>query len=490
MEEALARRPRTPDAENSALVFLEAFAAMEAVAFGLPRGTHFEHGFSGEIGMRNADAVLQLVRASVEADAEALRLIHEGAALPAGAYPVVAVPNALDVDLSHLHELRNAARLCLRETAVRAHDGDGAAAADSLIAMRRLAASVGDRTFLIGVLVRIAVDAFIWEGLGETLGLCEIPPEKLAALARELALEAEELSLLEAMRMERATACQLLTSDDMEAQLASDEVEVQRTLMELQMEDRRAAAIARAAVDYLDVMQEVIRIASLADGDKLSESDRLGEQLERRQPGVSPIADLLLPSVDRLFEEEVKARTRVTVTRVALAVEQYRIENGGWPESLDALVPEFIDAVPQDPYGEGRIRYRREATGVVVRATGEGGAVRLLEPARRGARKWAPEIGPEAHGLTALHVATQAGDRQRVERLLADEPDVDKRDADGRTALHFAAVAGRREIAELLLEHGADVNATDLQGRTPTGLAAQARHAELADLLRRHGGVE
>jgi hypothetical protein len=475
MEEVLARRPQIPDDENSALVFLKAFAAQEAVGFALQGGPAIENGFPPEVGMRHSDAALQVVRASVKADAEALRLIHEAARLPHGTYPITPTPNPFDINMANLGKLRNAARLCLREASVAAHKGDGAAAADSLRAVRRLSASIGDRTLLIEALVRMAVDSVLCDGIEKTLGLCQMPAESVKMLAHELALEEGELSLVEPMRTERAAGCQFLM------------IQPQSPMAGLNpLGALSAAARARSGVEYLDAMREFVEIAGRPDRERLALARELGARIENTTPK-SSVAAMLLPALSRVFEGEVIARTRLKVARTALAVEQYRLKSGAWPKTLDALVPDVLDAIPQDPFVENPVRYDRDATGAVVSSQAADIAFHLLDPARRGAREWQPQDNP---GLTMLHAAAQSGNKQMAERLLEEGSEVDARDAAGRTALHLAAEAGRREIAELLLQHGADVNATDLQGHTPTGLAVEAGHAGLADFLREHGGIE
>ena len=71
--------------------------------------------------------------------------------------------------------------------------------------------------------------------------------------------------------------------------------------------------------------------------------------------------------------------------------------------------------------------------------------------------------------------AVQSGDTERVRALLTSEPAlVRAKDADGATALHFATEQGNREMVRLLLEHGADINARDDRFHaTPTGWAIE-----------------
>ena len=88
-----------------------------------------------------------------------------------------------------------------------------------------------------------------------------------------------------------------------------------------------------------------------------------------------------------------------------------------------------------------------------------------------------------------LHYAAENGQKDMVQRLIANEYDVNTRDKDGLTPLHEAAKKGDKEIAELLLMKGADVNAKNKNGSTPLYWAVTfGKNADLIELLRRHGG--
>lgn len=87
-----------------------------------------------------------------------------------------------------------------------------------------------------------------------------------------------------------------------------------------------------------------------------------------------------------------------------VACERYRIRHGRWPESLQALVPEFLDKVPTDPYDGQPLRYRRLPDGAIVYSVGpnrkdEGGT---RTDAKRnhddiGRRLWDPNKRPKRH---------------------------------------------------------------------------------------------
>lgn len=84
-----------------------------------------------------------------------------------------------------------------------------------------------------------------------------------------------------------------------------------------------------------------------------------------RDVGTSPLSRNFLgqkkmPSRDdsyaTLFERRFKSRSFIAV----LACQSYRAKHGKLPDSLDELVPEFLDEVPRDPYDGEKLRWNAE----------------------------------------------------------------------------------------------------------------------------------
>jgi hypothetical protein len=48
---------------------------------------------------------------------------------------------------------------------------------------------------------------------------------------------------------------------------------------------------------------------------------------------------------------------------VACALERFRLRTGQFPNALDALVPDYLPAIPHDVIGGAPLRYRRESDG-------------------------------------------------------------------------------------------------------------------------------
>jgi hypothetical protein len=80
--------------------------------------------------------------------------------------------------------------------------------------------------------------------------------------------------------------------------------------------------------------------------------------------------------VMRQLRARVEARMSLLVAECA--VRRYIMDNGSPPESLESLVPKYLSAVPQDPYGDGPLVYRRAPDGyllysVAANGTDDGG---------------------------------------------------------------------------------------------------------------------
>jgi hypothetical protein len=71
-----------------------------------------------------------------------------------------------------------------------------------------------------------------------------------------------------------------------------------------------------------------------------------------------------------MMQRAIQARTYAAVARTAVAVEKWRLEHGRWPDSLQQTVGDTLDAVPQDPYGDGTLVYRKTDTGCIVYSIG------------------------------------------------------------------------------------------------------------------------
>ena len=89
---------------------------------------------------------------------------------------------------------------------------------------------------------------------------------------------------------------------------------------------------------------------------------RAGATLQARIRKVTPynfLARLIYPALGSAAEKFAYAQSSVYLARTAIALERYRLAHGNYPESLDALAPQFIEKVPHDVIGGGPLHYSR-----------------------------------------------------------------------------------------------------------------------------------
>ncbi|XP_065067505.1 E3 ubiquitin-protein ligase MIB2-like isoform X2 [Rhopilema esculentum] len=92
-------------------------------------------------------------------------------------------------------------------------------------------------------------------------------------------------------------------------------------------------------------------------------------------------------------------------------------------------------------------------------------------------------VNHSKEGLTALHIACDAGKKEFVELLLSNGADVNKEDKDGDTALHRASLKKRVDIVKILVKKGVAMNKSNGKGMTAFHCAAYLGHVEVMKIL-------
>ncbi|MCH7920017.1 MAG: hypothetical protein IIC50_18770 [Planctomycetes bacterium] len=67
-----------------------------------------------------------------------------------------------------------------------------------------------------------------------------------------------------------------------------------------------------------------------------------------------------LVDCDRVFQRALNTQTHIELALVACALERYYLANQQYPETLEELVPDYLDASPRDPMTHEPWHYRRD----------------------------------------------------------------------------------------------------------------------------------
>jgi hypothetical protein len=88
----------------------------------------------------------------------------------------------------------------------------------------------------------------------------------------------------------------------------------------------------------------------------------LNQFLDHKSP-FKLLAAIAIPNTAKAAQTLARNQTLVNEAQIACALERYHLAHSEYPETLDALVPQFIEKLPHDIIGGQPLHYRREASG-------------------------------------------------------------------------------------------------------------------------------
>ncbi|MGO9586627.1 MAG: hypothetical protein ACLP2Y_10575, partial [Limisphaerales bacterium] len=244
----------------------------------------------------------------------------------------------------------------------------------------RLVDSIRTEPFLISHLVRIAMLQItlqpVWEGLAEH----KWSDEQLAALDAELAklnfLPDYQLSMRGELGCQDGEMDRLRHHPEQIKNLAGIGAG-DGNYKEPSLPGKIAARLIPAGWFYQNqlrcarmMIEFYIPVADVGQGTFSPALVRRGDAaLAADSKTASPfnwLERLLLPGLGQAARKFACGQSSVDLARTAIALERYRLAQGTYPESLDALAPQFIEKLPHDVIGGEPLHYRRTLDGQFV----------------------------------------------------------------------------------------------------------------------------
>jgi len=147
----------------------------------------------------------------------------------------------------------------------------------------------------------------------------------------------------------------------------------------------------RFADFYRHVIQDIPRVYSEMAFPEIPE-ESVGFWHMLRPNGVAYILQAILePATETVLKNKCEKESTVSGTRLVVACNRFEREEGRWPESLQELVPEYLDAVPVDPFDGELFRYSPEKSivySVGRNLTDEGGSSMMPDGKVEGETGW------------------------------------------------------------------------------------------------------
>ena len=257
----------------------------------------------------------------------------------------------LDTLLEHAQHARVVASVLLADALVRAADRDGLGSVQAGYALMNLSRYHQDEPFLICQLVRVAIRSLGIIALERALTCANVPDDALNLLQQMLELEGAAFPLRVALRGERANIDALATS------VAKGDM----TWPGAKLSDEDVAWCIRQLNTAIDVTVKPVAKQHV-------EWQTLSTEIARG----SQTALSIMPNIEKVRTALVRSVAQMRSAAIAVAVERYRRAKGDWPSDLKQLVPDYMKALPEDPYTGEQFRYARVNEGVTVYAVGKG----------------------------------------------------------------------------------------------------------------------
>jgi hypothetical protein len=256
----------------------------------------------------------------------------------------------LATPLPHVGATEDVTDLLTLDAEVLAHEGK---VEDALVSVRAALVAVhviGDEPMLLTQVKRLVWQDLCVGSLEEVLRRGPGGEEKLLAVQKALEAEAAAPVMRTAARAERAGLHGLMTALERD-ELGRGELprldEVRREAVKL-LRGRRRETLEAAHAWLLDYTTRFVEIA----GRPPQEQAGPVKELAATTVTAPPEAMLLLGGVPvrDISETCQKAQARLRCAVAAVAAQRYRLANGRWPDDLAALVPNYLGAVPADPF--------------------------------------------------------------------------------------------------------------------------------------------
>jgi hypothetical protein len=267
-------------------------------------------------------------------------------------------------------------------------DGQNAKALDDVKLLLRLNDSIRNQPFLISHLVRIAMMDIalqpIWEGFaGHTWS-----DEQLAALDAEL----EKLDFLAdyqfTMRGERAFAIASFENQRLTRKMIVPQDNGENKPLTVSMRFMPSAFFYQNELAFAQMHQQwslslVNMETRIVSPEALRRVDAEVGAANKHYSPYKVLARMLNPAIRAAVIKFAIIQGQVDLAHVGCALERYRLAHGNYPESLDALAPQFIAKIPHDIINGQPLHYRRTDDGKFMlysigwNATDDGGVVGL-----------------------------------------------------------------------------------------------------------------
>jgi len=368
LEDLKAAMPNIPDDQNMRIPILEQSPILFSIDNNQKDNRLLPYTGTARMvpsGWRLPAKRLEVARAYVDQAAASLSIVHKALKLKHGCVDVQWTTPAIGIRLPELSKVRYVAKALAVEATVASEEGDTQRAAEILMDSCRLDRAMEGEPLLIGALVRMSIIRMVYDQIERTINLCGLSDASLRRLQTEL-------------RSKEA-------SDYYKRSLISERVIFINTMQWLRSSKGPNISVISSWPSgpvgrywkYLPILPSLDEAAGITLYNKMISAieDPDIDSIKRMKKAESSITTLpayqiitrtFVPSISRSAELWVIDVAQNRALQAAIACERYRMAAGQWPKALDALVPDYLAAVPVDPFDGKPLRYAHIDEGIKI----------------------------------------------------------------------------------------------------------------------------
>jgi hypothetical protein len=278
-------------------------------------------------------------------------------------------PSILMLYLAHMKSCFQVLHL---RTVAELADNQPAKALEDVQLMLRLDDKLRQEPLLIEHLVSVALTAITLQPIYEGLAQHRWNDAQLAELESALAQKDFLADYQFAMRGERTFAIDMIENQRITRQIKTmEEVAGKPKEVTLSLRWSPSAFFYQNELAFAQLHEQLIqplldltnRIVSPA---AVRRADAV-VQAEMKHYNPYKVQSLMLfPAISASVTKFARIQAQVDLARVACALERFRLANGNYPATLDALAPQFIAQLPHDVINGQPLHYRRTDDGKFV----------------------------------------------------------------------------------------------------------------------------
>jgi hypothetical protein len=363
-----------PDNENAALVMTQAFALLRN--YPDSRSNEIDQFQFPNRGQPLTNEQIRLLTGYVEMNAAALEKVSEAVKLPKSRYPID-LTAGYDTQMPHLAELKRLGHVAWFQALLTSDTTNAIACIRSILGM---AQTLNDEPVLISQLVRVALIKMATSELEWRLNIDTLDETGLVQLSTAFATAENTNSLACALIGERATAIPYFCMSMAEIERRERAAEQDHEISGPPLPGRQpvfstvTGFFERDLSYYLNVMDtNIALVSSLSPSNSLIVATDFGNVSQVPRQHYYILSAMMLPSLSNAVIHEVESSASLRLSTAALAIERFRLEHGQLPKNLNELVPQFLPAVPTDPFDGQPLRYHHLDKGYVVYSVGADG---------------------------------------------------------------------------------------------------------------------